>query len=146
MPDDQTPTAGGNVKELATLVKTSDKQLTSLEAKRDQIRGMNALVLDITWPGPSCGRAPIGGNGMIIALDCFNLGHTIAHERGHNAGLVHRDDESCPPLMHGTGGHEGCLERSECVAFRRLGATDGVCTCLAPRVGDPPLLPDSAGL
>jgi hypothetical protein len=111
------------------------------EAKDDQLGSMNAFVLDITWPQPSCGRAGLGGNGMIVALDCASrTAVIIAHERGHNAGLNHRTDVICDPLMSGFG---RCLNISECNAFRALGATDGVCTCLDPSIGGPPL-PDGA--
>jgi hypothetical protein len=117
------------------------------EAKDSQLGSMNALVLDITWPTPRCGSAPLGGIGMTVALDCLNIGNIIAHERGHNAGLNHRDNDSCLPLMRNSRG--GCLNVSECNFFRALGVSDGVCTCLDPRVdglplpGGPPL-PDGA--
>ena len=110
------------------------------QAKQNQVISMNALVLDITYPNPGCGKGTLDGDGMIIALDCGNVGQTIAHERGHNAGLNHRSDDSCQPIM---GSSRGCLNISECNAFRALCATDGVCTCLDPSIGGPPL-PDGA--
>ena len=113
------------------------------EAKENQVISMNALVLDITWPSPRCGSGRNGEPGMIIALDCSDIGHTIAHERGHNADLSHRTDATCTPLME-SNGRGGCLLISECTSFRALGATDGVCTCHDPTIGMPPLADGTA--
>ena len=108
------------------------------EAKHDQVHSMNAFVLDITWPNPMCGFGHSLSPGMVIALDCSRTGNIIAHERGHNAVLSHRTDATCQPLMD-TNTIAGCLTLSECTSFRALGTTDGVCTCLNPSPGGPPL-------
>jgi hypothetical protein len=110
------------------------------ESKWNQLGNRKAFVTDLVWPSPAAGRAILGGERMAVALDTpvSRLPHVIAHERGHNAGLNHRDDDPCN-LMHSSGDHAGCLQVSECQALRALGYNDGTCTCMGPSIGDPPL-------
>jgi len=67
------------------------------------------------------GCAPIPGDRLIIAYDedRQTAAETIAHERGHNAGLSHRDDDSCALMRSSVSAFvaNGCIDNSECNAF-----------------------------
>ncbi len=103
------------------------------------------IVQSIQWcgtPGTNiigCGLTP--GNKLAIALDASASirGVVIAHERGHNAGLTHREDESCALMFPSAGSTHGCLNASECTSIRNLGSPGGACPCHGASVGDPPL-------
>jgi len=93
-----------------------------------------------------CALTP--GDAFVVDVDDLGgLGYTIAHERGHNAGLLH-PDERVPPefdanlcrLMSASSG-AGCLEAPECDAFRDAPGVSagGACMCLGEAVGDSPL-------
>ena len=116
------------------------------ESKWNRLGNRKAFVTDISWPSPAAGKAQLGGQRMAVALDTSTSFRPvlIAHERGHNAGLSHRDDDLCN-IMSGAGlstADGGCLNVVECDAFRDLGSNDGTCDCMGPSVGDPPL-PDA---
>ena len=103
------------------------------------------IVQSILWcgtPGASivgCGLTP--GNKFAIALDAATSirGVVIAHERGHNAGLAHRSNESCALMFATAASTHGCLTASECTSIRNLGSPGGACPCHGASVGDPPL-------
>jgi len=112
------------------------------------------------------GCADINGNFMIVdVVDDDNgpnppsfgvnleyLGLTIAHERGHNAGLLHDEDGSCKLMEPKVGG--GCLGANECESFLAKGNDlGGVCECMGEQPRDPSLPdgvacgePESCGL
>jgi hypothetical protein len=111
----------------------------------DALQGRRALVQTISWCGsynPSlvgCAEQP--GDTLVVGLDAglWLLSRVIAHERGHNATLAHRD-ENCALMSPSVSYGDGCLNRTECYAFRQLlaGTTlSGTCDCMGPTIGDP---------
>lgn len=86
-----------------------------------------------------CANTP--GNFQIVSLDAEDAGvlaATIAHERGHSAGLFHVLDNPCQLMAPASGG--SCLSIAECNAYRNKAESVGFpCECLADRVGDLPL-------
>jgi hypothetical protein len=71
---------------------------------------------------------------LVVSLDAEALGVTglvIAHERGHNACLVHVAEpavESCALMRENGAG--GCLDAAECAAFSAARqSSGGVCAC-----------------
>ena len=90
-------------------------------------------------PAPPCDGNPNDDPNLwfIITLEAFddnNAVQTLAHERGHNACLVHVDDEECQLMRSGSGG--GCLDATECTNYRAArNATGGSCACHDDTVG-----------
>ncbi len=110
-----------------------------------QLLGRRALVGSILWCGmplpniAGCGQTP--GDTMVVALDTPPelLGLTLAHERGHNAGLNHRD-ESCALMASGIMDGNGCLNEAECSTYRQLDRppwSGGECGCHGDLPGQP---------
>jgi hypothetical protein len=70
---------------------------------------------------------------LIVTLDAESLGVTglaIAHERGHNACLLHPAEpaESCQLMRAQAGG--GCLDAAQCTLYQAARqSTGGVCAC-----------------
>ncbi|MDJ0786589.1 MAG: hypothetical protein QNK05_07245 [Myxococcota bacterium] len=68
---------------------------------------------------------------LVVTLDSRDggtLAATLAHERGHNACLVHVDGDECQVMRAAAGGH--CVDATECsnlMAGRTT--TGGSCTC-----------------
>ncbi|MGE4608802.1 MAG: hypothetical protein AAEJ52_18875, partial [Myxococcota bacterium] len=108
--------------------------------------GSQAFLVDsITFcggPAPaSAGCAPVppcDGNPnddpnlwLVVTLDAFDggaAGQTLAHERGHNACLVHVNAEECQLMRPGAGG--GCLDAAKCTNYRAArNGTGGSCAC-----------------
>ena len=87
------------------------------------------------------GCANIPGDTFVVSIesDASNrLPAVIAHERGHNAGLLHVVASECR-LMNGSAGG-GCLSIAECQSFiNKADSTGGSCACLADSLGDPQL-------
>jgi hypothetical protein len=64
------------------------------------------------------------------ALDRDLLGATVAHERGHNANLLHSMGSDCDMMDAIAGG--SCLSSAECTAIQGIStSTSGTCPCLA---------------
>jgi len=91
-----------------------------------------------------CGRVP--GNTFIVSLDAENsdiLAATMAHERGHNAGLSHVFNNPCELMAGSLGG--GCLSIGECQSYiTKADSTSGSCSCLDDALGNPPVADASA--
>jgi hypothetical protein len=114
------------------------------EEEWNAIQGRRSIVQTVNWCGshnPSligCGVTP--GNTLVVGLDAGpqTLSRVLAHERGHNANLSHRD-EPCALMAPSINSQSGCLNTSECTWFRWLsGSTlQGACDCMGPNVGDP---------
>jgi len=111
------------------------------EAKYNLISSLHAFVQDIAWcggPTSACGCGRIGDDGFLVSVsdNCF-VPYVIAHERLHNAGQVHGTGDPCTFMDSGA----ICLTTYECSNFRSLAlaSTGGVCGCLGPSVGNPPL-------
>jgi hypothetical protein len=109
------------------------------------LQGRRAIVQTISWCGsynPSlvgCAEQP--GDTLVVGLDAgvWLLSRVIAHERGHNATLAHRD-ENCALMSPSLDYGDSCVNRAECWAFRQLLAgtsVSGACDCMGPAVGDP---------
>jgi hypothetical protein len=99
--------------------------------------------------GPLFGCAERPGSHMYIALDTApeTRPKVLAHERGHNVGLVHPANPSCRLMSQGhspASAPKGCLLQSECSAFRGNGFDDGSCTCLET-TGPAPAQTDCSG-
>lgn len=76
---------------------------------------------------PSCAAATALVSAVAsAAIDFDVLAQTIAHERGHNACLVHVAGSSCRLMQASAGG--ACLTTSECASYR-AGATGVGETC-----------------
>jgi len=123
--------------------------------------GSNAYLIDsITHcggPAPGsigCAELPgCSGNGnddpnlwMAVTVDAFDdgtLASVIAHERGHNACLVHVAAAACQIMQASvfTPGNGGCLAASECASYRagRTVTASGLeCGCLDDLGGSVP--------
>jgi hypothetical protein len=111
-----------------------------------QLGNRKAIVQSIRWCGNvgsnilGCAETP--GERLAVALDADpeDLALVLAHERGHNAGLSHRTNDSCALMRPTVNPSHGCVNSAECNAFRVLGyrhPPDGSCDCLGPLVGDP---------
>lgn len=80
----------------------------------------------------------------VTALD--EIGLTIAHERGHNAGLLHPLDRTpplvgaAPCLLMSAANGGGCLPSSDCAALRVKADSVGAdCSCLGAAVDSAPV-------
>lgn len=113
-------------------------------SKFNALNGRRAIVQTISWCGydnPSlvgCAEEP--GDTLVVGLDAglWLMSRVIAHERGHNASLAHRD-ENCALMSPSVSYGDGCLNRAECWAYRQLLAgtsLSGSCDCMGPAVGD----------
>ncbi|MEZ4278458.1 MAG: hypothetical protein R3F21_02430 [Myxococcota bacterium] len=114
--------------------------------------GSNAFLIDsMTYCGGSapsaigCAERPgCDGNGnddpnlwMVVTVDAFDddvLASVTAHERGHNACLVHVADAECQVMQASvfTPGQGTCLAASECTNFRAARTTSSSgesCSC-----------------
>lgn len=108
------------------------------EEKLQRLLGLGPgvyLVNDLAYcggPDPSViGCAETGGNSVVVERGggVEQLGLTLAHERGHNAGLEHREGEVCG-LMRSVAElpyDQGCLDASESERFEKLGRQSGQC-------------------
>jgi hypothetical protein len=115
------------------------------EMEFSALLGRKALVQSINWcsvPGAGivgCAQTP--GNTLAVALDApvGFLPVSLAHERGHNAGLQHRGDVSCALMQASLQQSHGCLRVSECLAYRGIDGvlTEGACSCHASSIGEP---------
>ncbi|MCA9509284.1 MAG: hypothetical protein KC560_01180, partial [Myxococcales bacterium] len=103
------------------------------------------LVDSITYcggPSPSsigCAQTPAcDGNAnddpnlwLVVTMDASDsglLGGVVAHERGHNACLVHVNVDECQIMRPAAGG--ACLSAGECANFQAgRTTTGGTCTC-----------------
>jgi hypothetical protein len=121
--------------------------IDSLE-KWNQIQGLRAIVQTISWcsyNNPSligCATTQPFGNTLVVALDAGPeaFARLLAHERGHNTGLVHRSS-ACAVMAPSISSVSGCLTTSECTSYRTYlanGSTQGTgsCDCMGPAVGD----------
>ncbi|MCH2169516.1 thrombospondin type 3 repeat-containing protein [Myxococcota bacterium] len=87
---------------------------------------------------PACSVFPDTSRSSVLTVgvnaweDYDRLGTTIAHERGHNACLVHVVAPSCSLMLAVGGG--GCLTATECtdVGDAATGASGDVCGCHDP--------------
>src|SRR5262249_48498627 len=105
-------------------------------AKWDALGTRRAIVQTIDWCGaynPSllgCGTTP--GNKLAVALDGGPeiMALLIAHERGHNANLAHRN-ENCALMSSFVAPDHGCLTWGECTQYRQLlySTFSGTCDC-----------------
>jgi hypothetical protein len=91
--------------------------------------------------GPAAGCAATPGDYLIVAFDSEDSGflaEVIAHERGHNAGLIHVSANACQLMQAFNAG--GCLTVDECNSYiAKADTVSGTCDCLANTVGDPPV-------
>lgn len=80
---------------------------------------------------PSCASATALVSAIATgAFDLDILAQTIAHERGHNACLVHVGGSSCRLMQASAGG--ACLTTTECATLRsRASSTGETCACHA---------------
>ena len=84
---------------------------------------------------PVCGGPPDDDPNRVLvvtmdAQDSGVLGLVIAHERGHNACLMHVSDDPCQLMRSSVGG--GCVSTSECDAFTDARqSSGGSCACHA---------------
>jgi hypothetical protein len=114
------------------------------EAEFWALEGRKAIVAAISWCGnenPSLvGCAETPGDTLVVGLDAGleSLSQAIAHERGHNANLSHRN-ESCALMSPSLSFGGGCLTQAECTQYRWIpgGTTLGSCDCMGPVVGNP---------
>jgi len=78
-----------------------------------------------------CAETP--GSIQVVTLGALGrdlLGATIAHERGHNASLVHVTPNDCDMMQAVAGG--SCLSVSDCTAYRNASTLSmGSCPCFA---------------
>lgn len=112
------------------------------------------LVATVDFCGGSTGTGIVGcatspGDFLVVEVDDppslgADRGITIAHERGHNAGLGHPTHDPCELMAAANGG--GCLTSSACDAFltKAGGATGDPCPCLSDTAGAPPLADGTA--
>jgi len=109
---------------------------------------LSLTVCDTIQSADILGCALTPGDAFLVDVDDTDgIGLTIAHERGHNTGLVHPEDripaeldaDLCRLMSAASGA--GCLADFECNAFRGApgATTSGTCACLGDSVGDPPL-------
>ena len=101
------------------------------------------IVQSLHWCGEvgsflGCANRP--GDFVVITLDAEDLhlfGQVLAHERGHNAGLIHVSEPPCNLMSPASGG--GCIDTSQCNAFvAKADSVGGSCACLADQLLDPP--------
>jgi len=120
-------------------VVDSEDEIAAIE---DQGAGAYLVqtLLFCSEPVNAIGCAQQPGDVLVVALDSEQfdaLPEVIAHERGHNTGLAHVDDNACQLMKASMAG--GCLTYWECAQFRAgANATSGTCDCLGDRISDPP--------
>ncbi|MGH0030132.1 MAG: hypothetical protein ACQGVC_10105 [Myxococcota bacterium] len=84
---------------------------------------------------PACGGPPDDDPDrvLVVTMDAYDsgvLGFVIAHERGHNACLVHVTNDPCELMRATVGG--GCVSTSECSSLTDARqSTGGSCACHA---------------
>ncbi len=96
------------------------------------------FVQDILWCGApvpnTIGCAPQPGNVFVVSLTApVNVrGMVIGHERGHNAGLAHRSDDSCALMFASAAASHGCLNQVEAKALYNQAniSTGETCDCI----------------
>lgn len=95
------------------------------------------IVQAINWcsgPTNAIGCAPLDGNRLVMALTALpNVrGMVVAHERGHNANLLHRTDDTCAVMFPSANRFHGCLNQDEAEAFwDKATVTTGLtCPCI----------------
>lgn len=101
---------------------------------RDAVFIVDALSFCGGIPAASAiGCAETGGAIQVVTLGAIErdlLGATIAHERGHNAGLDHVTANDCDMMQPMAGG--ACLPAEDCVGYRLIAThSEGTCPCLA---------------
>jgi cysteine-rich repeat protein len=84
---------------------------------------------------PTYGCGPIGGDHFYLALDMPPpvRPKVIAHERGHNMGLIHRNADATAIMSQGDptpDNSKGALDLTECHAFLTPTTPEGACTCI----------------
>jgi hypothetical protein len=149
------PPSGRPDAESLVVFGTPDDGLDVIDSseKFSALKGKRAIVQTISWCGSSnpslIGCAETPGDELVVALDAGPqaMAQVIAHERGHNANLVHRGANCAlmaPSLSYGG----GCLTASECSMYRTMipypgpppsvgSPILGSCDCMGPAVGDP---------
>lgn len=101
---------------------------------RDAVFVVDALSFCGGVPAASAiGCAETGGTIQVVTLGALErdlLAATIAHERGHNAGLDHTTPNECDIMQPMAGG--SCLPAADCVDYRLVATrNEGTCPCFA---------------
>ena len=147
------PPAGRPDAESLVVFGTPDDGLDVIDSaeKFAALDGKRAIVQTISWCGSSnafIGCAETPGDELVVALDAGPqaMALLIAHERGHNANLVHRA-ENCALMAPSISYGGGCLTTSECSMYRTMipytgpppsvgSPILGSCDCMGPAIGD----------
>lgn len=124
-------------------VVTSDAELDVLAARAPGaylVRSVFCCGCDGSPDTSILACADTPGDFLVMSLDAEDEGvfaATLAHERGHNAGLLHVAETSCELMAPVAGG--SCLDPGECRSYRAGGLLRGEpCACLDDRVDGPP--------
>ena len=131
------PTNGGLANNLA-IIDTQQELIDVLVWGQSQGSRVGIFVQDIQWCGAvlpnAIGCAPIPGSVFVVSLTAqISLRpQVIAHERGHNAGFDHRQDDNCALMQPRAGASRGCLNQAEAKAFWDLANinTGETCDCI----------------
>lgn len=115
-------TTNGALPDDYAIVDSEQELLDILNWAAGQGDRVGLFVQDITWCGsvnPNViGCAPTPGNVFVVSLTASASLRpmVIAHERGHNAGLSHRTDDSCALMSPSASSAKGCLNQTEAEA------------------------------
>ncbi|MFP8881688.1 MAG: hypothetical protein VCE43_20615, partial [Myxococcota bacterium] len=112
-------TSNGGLADALAIIDTEQELLDVLDWGEAQGDSVAIFVQDIRWCGAvapnTIGCAPTPGNVFLVSLTGNqNLrGMVIGHERGHNAGLEHRSNDSCAMMFPSASSSHGCLDQTE---------------------------------
>ncbi|MGE4605976.1 MAG: hypothetical protein AAEJ52_04470, partial [Myxococcota bacterium] len=131
-------TSNGGLADALAIIDTEQELLDVLDWGEAQGDSVAIFVQDIRWCGAvapnTIGCAPTPGNVFLVSLTANqNLrGMVIGHERGHNAGLEHRSNDSCAMMFPSAASSHGCLDQTEAKAFYDQAdlSTGDTCECI----------------
>lgn len=105
--------------------------LETVAAGRDAVFVVDLLVAcGGNLDGTAIGCAETPGSIQVVttgALDRDLFGATVAHERGHNAGLDHATPNACDLMLAQAGG--SCLPVADCTTFQSAATSTAAATC-----------------
>ncbi len=133
-------TSSGGLSNDLAIIDTEQELLDVLAWGATQGGRVGIFVQDIQWCGAvapnTLGCAPAPGTVFVVSLTASASLRpmVIGHERGHNASLLHRTDDTCAMMAPSAASHHGCLNQSEAKAFWDQAdiTTGDTCECIDP--------------
>ena len=130
-------TSGGTLDDSLAVIENEAEFNALMTWTGTTVDRVGFFVQSLNWcngPTNAIGCAPIGGTRFVVALDAIDSvrSQVIAHERGHNAGLVHRETDTCALMSATASSAKGCLTQDEATAFYFTSniVTSASCGCI----------------